>query len=279
MPPYRDLYRPPSSRAGSRPRALFVRAMSPEEEAQDFIGTPADPADEPITWSPLGWIANQASAAVDVLKTAGDKIYDQIVSEAKDLGSTLYAAATGEAPAEPGVLFNMASGIAESIFGKLPTALQKKLTVNNQSNIAGYVTIADGTKIPVPKAEDSQGQGERALSSSLQASLTKANAEMAATKSKERIETQKLAVSADQFAKNFALKERQAARQERLYDLQEKAMTLAYDRQRYSPAQLALWGIASTAEPTKEAPQRVIRAIGSGVPGGVVTSPFKWTTE
>jgi len=279
VPPYRDLYRPPSSRAGSRPRALFVRAMSPEEEAQDFIGTPADPADEPITWSPLGWIANQASAAVDVLKTAGDKIYDQIVSEAKDLGSTLYAAATGEAPAEPGVLFNMASGIAESIFGKLPTALQKKLTVNNQSNIAGYVTIADGTKIPVPKAEDSQGQGERALSSSLQASLTKANAEMAATKSKERIETQKLAVSADQFAKNFALKERQAARQERLYDLQEKAMTLAYDRQRYSPAQLALWGIASTAEPTKEAPQRVIRAIGSGVPGGVVTSPFKWTTE
>jgi hypothetical protein len=253
--------------------------MSPEEEAQDFIGTPADPAEEPISWSPMGWIANQATAAVDVLKQAGGTIIDQLVSEAKDVAGLMHAAFTGEPPAEPGPLFEWTTGLSASVNKLLPEAVKKKLGTSDQSNIAGYVTLADGRVIPVPKAEDTQGQGERALSSSLQASLTKANAEMAATKSKERIETQKLAVSADQFAKNFALKERQAGQQQRLFDLQETAMTLAYDRQRYSPAQLALWGIASTAEPTKEAPQRVIRAIGSGVPRGVVTAPFKWSTE
>lgn len=279
MPPYRELYRPPSSRAASQPRRLFVRAMSPDEEAQDFIGTPGDPAEEPITWSPLSWVANQATAAVDVLKGAGEAIYDQVISEAKDLGSTLYAAATGEAPAEPGVIFNMASGIAEGIFGQYPEALQKKLTKNNQSNIAGYVTLADGTRIAVQKAEDTQGQGERALSDNVKAALTKANASAASDRMKMQLESQKLAITKDQWAKQFALTERKAEEQSRLFDLQEKAAQLAYDRQRYSPAQLALWGIASTAEPTKEAPQRVIRAIGSGVPGGVVTSPFRWSTE
>jgi len=270
MAPYRELYRPPSSRAASQPRMVHVRAASPEEEADYFLGDLGDPATEPSAWSPLGWLATQASAAVDVLKGAGEAIYDQVISEAKDVGSTLYAAATGEAPAEPGVIFNMASGIAESLFRQMPTALQKKLTVNNQSNIAGYITLADGTKIPVSKAEDTQGQGEKALSDSFKAALTKANAGAASDRMKMQIESQKLAVSKDQFDKNFALKERAAGQQQRLFDLQEKAMELAYDRQRYSPAQLALWGIASTASGLGETKHRAVQAIGPGLAGAPI---------
>lgn len=267
MPPYRELYRPPSSRASSHPRMLFVRAMSPEQEAGDFIGTLADPAEETLTWSPLTWIANKASAAVDVLKQTGAEIYHQAMSEAKDLGSTLYAAATGAAPDEPGVIFNMASGLAEGLFRQMPEALQKKLTVNNQSNIAGYITLADGTKIAVPKAEDTQGQGEKALSDNLKASLTKANASAASDRMKMQLESQKLAISADQFAKKFALTERAAAQTSRMNELAIRATELALERETSSPAQRALWGRPSTLDVSREAPQRVVRAIGSGSPG------------
>lgn len=246
---------------------LFVRAMSPEQEAGDFIGTLADPAEETLTWSPLTWIANKASAAVDVLKQTGAEIYHQAMSEAKDLGSTLYAAATGAAPDEPGVIFNMASGLAEGLFRQMPEALQKKLTVNNQSNIAGYITLADGTKIAVPKAEDTQGQGEKALSDNLKASLTKANASAASDRMKMQLESQKLAISADQFAKKFALTERAAAQTSRMNELAIRATELALERETSSPAQRALWGRPSTLDVSREAPQRVVRAIGSGSPG------------
>lgn len=255
---------------------LFVRAMSPEEEAGDFIGTPADPAEEPITWSPLGWLANQTTATVDVLKRAGESIYDQVVAEAKDLGSTLYAAATGEAPTEPGVIFNMASGIAESLFRVMPKALQKKLTKDNQSNIAGYVTLADGTKIPVQKAEDTQGQGEKALSDNLKATLTKANASAASDRMKIQLESQKLAITSDQFAKKFALSERAAEQTSRMNELAIRAAELALERETSSPAQRALWGRPSTLDVSKEAPQRVIRAIGPGVAGGIKTEIPAW---
>ena len=278
MPPYRELYRPPSSRAASQPRMLHVTPASPEEEAVYFLADLGDPAGEPVSWSPLGWVANQASAAVDVLKGAGEAIYDQVVYEAKDLGSTLYAAATGEAPAEPGPLFNMATGIAESLFRQMPTALQKKLTVNNQSNIAGYITLADGTKIPVPKAEDTQGQGEKALSDSFKAALTKANAGAASDRMKMQIESQKLAVSKDQFDKNFALKERAAGQQQRLFDLQERAMELALEKELYSPAQRALWGRPSTLKPEDALTARRVQAIGPGVPGGIITTRAPYTT-
>lgn len=270
MPPYRELYRPPSSRASSHPRMLFVRPMSPDEEAGDFIGTPGDPAEEPVSWSPLSWVANQATAAVDVLRQAGADIYHQAMSEAKDLASTLYAAATGEAPDEPGVIFNMASGLAEGLFRQMPEALQKKLTVNNQSNIAGYITLADGTKIPVPKAEDTQGQGEKALSDNFKAALTKANATAASDRMKTQLESQKLAISADQFAKKFALSERAAEQTSRMNELAIRAAELALERETSSPAQRALWGRPSTIHVSKEQPQRVIRAIGSGLPGAPV---------
>jgi murein DD-endopeptidase MepM/ murein hydrolase activator NlpD len=258
---------------------VYVRPMSPEEEAIGLSTDPGNPQAEPITWSPLAWIANQASAAADSLRKAGESIYDQLISEAKDLGSTLYAAATGQPPAEPGPLFNVASGIAETIFGQMPAQLQKKLTKDNGSNVAGYITLSDGRKIPVPKAEDTQGQGERALSDSLKAALRKADAQTAAAQIKAQVEHAKLQASQEQFAKTFALKERAAAQAERLGNLQERALELALERETASPAQRALWGRPSTLSPEQAQTTRRVQAIGPGVPGGVVTSPFRWTTE
>ena len=270
MPPYRELYRPPSSRAASQPRMLHVTPASPEEEADYWLGDLGDPAGEPVTWSPLGWVANQASAAVDAIKDAGSRIINTVVADAMDLAGLAQAAFTGEAPSMPGPAFNFYTGLAESVNRLLPEAVKKKLGTSQQSNIAGYITLADGRQIPVPKAEDTQGQGEKALSDSFKAALTKANAGAASDRMKMQLESQKLAVSKDQFDRSFALKERQAGQQERLFDLQEKAMELAYDRQRYSPAQLALWGIASTASGLGETKHRAVQAIGPGLAGAPI---------
>ena len=270
MPPYRELYRPPSSRAASQPRMLHVTPASPEYEADYFLGDLGDPATEPSAWSPLGWVASQASAAADTLKRAGQGIIDQVVSEAQDLGATLWAAATGEPGAGAGVIFDWTTGLAESVNKLLPETVKRKLGTSDQSNVAGYITLADGTQIPVPKAEDAQGQGEKALSDSFKAALTKANASAASDRMKMQLETQKQKITADQWAKQFALTERSAEQAARMNELAVKAAELAYDRQRYSAAQLALWGIASTASGLGETKHRAVQAIGPGLAGAPI---------
>jgi len=275
--PVRQIPRPPSSRAASKPRTLHVSAASPEYEYDYMTGDLGDPAAEVIGWNPIGALADVAAAGVDILKKAGRSIINQVVYEAKDLGSTIYAAATGEPPAEPGVIFNTVTGMAEGVNRLLPQTVQQKLGTENKTNVAGYITLPDGRKIPVPKAEDAQGTAERAMSAALSAATTRAQAHIAEAKIKADIERLKLQSSRDQWEKSFALTERAAGQRERLTDLQIRAAELALERETASPAQRALWGRPSTLAPQQAETTRAVRAIGPGVPGGVITGKPGWT--
>jgi hypothetical protein len=277
--PLREIPRQPASNPNSQPRRLLVRAMSPDQQALGFTDDLGDPAGESITWSPLTWVANKASAAADLLKTAGATIYDAVLAETKDVLGTLNAAFTGQPPAEPGPVFNLATGVASSFNRILPQAVQEKLGTLSKDNIAGYITLSDGTKIPVPKAQDNTAQGEKGLSDTLKAATTKANLEAATARAKLALETQKENATETQWQQAFELKTRQAATQERLFDLQARAMTLALDRETTSSAQRALWGYPSTLSPEMTEATRVIRAIGPGVAGAIKISKSLWSTE
>jgi len=279
MPPLRAIPRPPSSRASSRPRSLLVRRASPQEEALLMTSDLGDPQPEPVTWSPISWIASQATAAADVLTRAGQSIIDTVVADARDLGGLLWAAATGEAPAEPGPAFQFYTGLAESVNRLLPETVQKKLAGKSEDNIAGYVTTSDGRRFPVPKAIDPQSQGEKAQSQAISAALTKAKLDAAATQAKNRLEQQKLELTKDQWNRTFALKERASAQEAELRNLQIRAMELALERETASPAQRALWGRPSTLSPETAETTRRVQAIGPGVPGAIVTTRRRFATE
>jgi len=268
--PVRQIPRPPSSRAASKPRTLHVSPASPEYEYDYMTGDLGDPSTEPIGWNPLGWLANTVTAGANLLQAAGRSIINQVVSEATDLGSTIYAATTGEAPAEPGVLFNMATGFAESVNRLLPEAVQRKLGTEHESNVAGYITLPDGRRIPVPKARDPEATAERNLSAAVTAAMRRADVQAAADRQRAQIEALKLKASNDHWERDFALRERTAAQAEHLRDLQIRAQELALERETASPAQRALWGRPSTLDETRTPPQRVIRAIGPGLPGAPV---------
>jgi len=275
--PVRQIPRPPSSRAASKPRTLHVSPASPEYEYDYMTGDLGDPAAEVIGWNPIGAIADVAAAGVDILKKAGRSIITAVTSGATALGSTVYAAATGEPPAEPGVVFNIATGMAEGVNRLLPQTVQQKLGTENKTNVAGYITLPDGRKIPVPKAEDAQGTAERALSAAVRGATIQAQAAIAEAKIKADVERLKLQASTDQWQKSFALTERAAGQRERLTDLQIRAAELALERETASPAQRALWGRPSTLAPQQAETTRAVRAIGPGVPGGVITGKPAWT--
>lgn len=277
MPPYRDLFRPPSSRANSQPRMLYVTPMSPEQEAGTFAGDLANPETQPVTWSPLGWLASTASASADTLKNVGSRIMDTVKADAMDLAGLLHAAFTGDAPSMPGPAFEYYTGLAAQVNKLLPEAVQKKLGTINTSNIAGYITLADGTRIPVPKAQDAQAQGEKALSDTLKAAIGKSNADVAIQRIRAQMQTEKLDYDEDQFARALELKQRAAGQAEKLGDLQIRALELALERETSSPAQRALWGRPATLPPQDAITSRRVQAIGSGLPEGIKTTrrPFE----
>jgi hypothetical protein len=275
--PYREIYRPPSSRANSKPRAIFVRAMSPEEEYVGWTDEPGDPATAGLSWSPTSWVAEKATAAVDLLADAGLSILSGAVDFAKDLAGTMGAALTGQAPGTPGPIFETAAGVAESLGRIIPGALKKAIGITPEQTSAGWIQLPDGRKIAVPKAADPVAQGEKALGDTLRAALQKANLEAATAKAKNTLELRKLETSSDQWDQAFALKERQAGQAERLGDLQIRAVELALERETTSQPQRALYGRPSTIDLTKEQPQKVVRAVGLGVPGGVATGYAAWS--
>lgn len=278
MPEYfREIRRPPSARANVPRLALRVRHQSPDLEGMFFEGDPGDPAGEPLAWTPLQWVAEKASAAADILYNSGASIYNQVVSEARDVVDVINAAAFGAAPETPGPLYELTTRAAAQLGGLYPKPIAERLGMVKTENIAGYITLPDGTRIPVPKAQDNQAQGEKAISDTVRASLTKANLEAATLRAKTQLEREKQAASEDQWDRMFALKEREAGQAAELKDLQIRAAELALERELFSPAQRALWGRPSTIEPEKAEATRVVRAIGPGVAGGIQVSTAGWS--
>lgn len=277
--PYRDLYRPPSSRANSRPRALYTRPMSPEQEYVGWLDEPGNPADTLFGWSPTAWIAEKATAAVDVLADAGRSMVSSVVDFASDLTSTVNAAITGRAPESPGAIFSLAAGTAESIARLTPGVIKKAIGIPQEQESAGWIDLPDGRRISVPKGTDPVATAEKGLSDTLRAALQKSNLDAATARAKLAVETQKLdleaekiEISSDQWDRAFALKQRQAAQAEELGALQIRAVELAIERETASQPQRALWGRPSTIDTSKEKPQTVVRAVGMGLPGPSVKS-------
>lgn len=262
--------------------------MSPEQEYVGWLDEPGNPADTLFGWSPTAWIAEKATAAADVLATAGRSILSGVVDFASDLTSTVNAAITGRAPESPGAVFNLAAGTAESIARLTPGIIKKAIGIPQEQESAGWIELPDGRRISVPKASDPVAAAEKGLSDTLKANLQKANLDAATAKAKLAVETQKLGleaekieISSDQWDRAFALKQRQAAQAEDLGALQIRAAELALERETASQPQRALWGRPSTIDTSKEKPQTVVRAVGMGLAGqpiqyGVASWALPW---
>ncbi len=268
--PYREIYRGTGAMMNAPPPAAMMKHGSPQLEWQGFANDLGDPAAEPETWSPTGWVADKATAAATLLRDTGARIIDTTRSAAMDIAGTLQATITGQPPSEPGKVFEYATGLAESINRLLPQAVQKKLGTENTSNIAGYITLPDGRRIPVPKAENAQGQGEKALSDVAMAAIRKANVDDAWNRGRLKLQEAGLALSADQWAQAFQLQQRAAAQKEDLTALQIRANRLALDQAEAENRDSRWWLKPSQRDFTKEAPERKILAIGSGLPGGIL---------
>lgn len=227
----------------------------------------------------MTWLAEQATAAADLLSQAGAKVVKDVSDFAGDVASTLGAAWTGLPPEQPGPFFEVAAGIAESIARYLPERVKKAAGITKEDPIAGYVTLPDGRKIPVPKYQDPEAQGEKALSSAVTAALRKAELQASTQRARLALERQQAEATRDQFERTFALRQRAAEQEHSLRDLQIRAAELALERETASPAQRALWGRPSTLRPETALTARRIKAIGPGVPGGIITTTAPFTTE
>lgn len=267
--PLREIPRGQSSRRKSLPTTIMVIPQSPDQEYAMWWGDPWTPEGTPPTLSPLSNLATKAEAGATALWNYGTRIIDKVIDTAKDLGSTVYAAATGEPPTQPGPIFEFATGLAGSAARTLPDTVQRKLGLNNQSNVAGYVTLPDGRKIPVAKYEDPAGQGARAQTDATMNALTRANQDLAIQHSKERIEMAKLRQQNDQWQQQFALVQRQAASQEELTKVQQEAAQIQVDRMKPTQYEQQYWWEQPHSTRTAAPASRVIQAIGPGVPGGV----------
>lgn len=274
--PYRELYRPPSSRAHSAPRVIYLRPMSPDQQYSGWLDEPGDPATAGFMPAATSWIAERATAAVDLLANAGRSIISGVLDYATDVASTVNAALTGQPPESPGVVFSTAAGVAESIARVLPGPVTRALGIPQEQTSAGWIQLPDGRRISVPKASDPVATAEKGLTDTLRAAMQKSNLEASTARAKLALESEKLEATTDQWDRAFALKERQAAQQERLGELQIKAAELALDRVTTSQPQRALWGMPSTIDTSKEKPQQVVRSVGLGLAEGIKTETAAW---
>lgn len=275
----RDIPRNKGRAPHSQPRAILVRGMSPEQEYIDWTGDLANPADTLFGWSPTAWIAGKASAAADLVKDTGAAIYNTTLDWTKDLLGTLNAAITGQAPATPGPLFELTTGAASSFNRILPQVVQDRLGTSSASNVAGYITLPDGTNIPVPKGQDNTAVGEKTLTDTLKAALNKANLEAATARQANQIRAMAEAAREDEWNKAFALKEREEGQKAEMRDLSIRAAELALEEQLYSAPQRALWGRPSTIAPATLAKPKAQYGAGGNLGGGYASSIPGWASN
>ncbi len=257
-----------SAHANQPPHRLLVKRSSPQFEYIGVDWAPGDPEEEETTWTPITGAAGKISAGLEELRSAGQSIIDQATSEVRDVGSTIYAAFTGEAPAEPGPIFEMAAGAAARLAAAAPAPLQKILKPTTESDVAGYVYTSDGRAIPVGKYKDPVTTAEKARAGTQSTASRAPSYDAALERAKLQLASQKEKNIADQWNRTFALKEKQTAQQLRIQALQERALELAIERETTSPAQRALWG-RPTFIPPEEPKHRTVKQIGPGVPGGI----------
>ncbi len=257
-----------SAHANQPEHRLMVKRGSPQFEYYGVDWAPGDPEEEDTTWTPITGAAGKISAGLEQLRSAGQSIIDQATAEVRDVGSTIYAAFTGEPPTEPGPIFQMAAGAAEAITRAAPKSYQQFATRAGESDVAGYVYTSDGRAIPVGKYKDPVTTAEKARAGTQSTASRAPSYDAALERAKLQLATQKEKNIADQWNRTFALKEKQTAQQLRIQALQERALELAIERETTSPAQRALWGRPSFIAP-EEPKHRTVKQIGPGVPGGI----------
>ncbi len=258
-----------ASNANEPAHALRVRRMSPQLEAEAFTNDLGDPATEPPGWSPLTGVSGKITAYLDRMAKAGEAIARAPVTVAEDILGTAYAAVTGQPPERPGPIFEAVTEATRAAVSRAPQAIQGYAGYAAPAEIAGYVTLPDGRRIPVAKSTDPYTAGEKARGD-LQKSASKAPSYDAAyNRARIELEARKQSASQEQWNRAFALKERQIAQSLEMGDLQERAMELALERETSSPAQRALWGRPSTIAPEPPS-HRTVKMIGPGVPGGII---------
>lgn len=251
-----------SAHADQPAPAVRVRRQSPwaDYETWETMHMPTGPA--PLSWSPLtkavagikGWFSQAAEA--------GQRIIDRTYDELRDVSQTVEAAFTGNPPAEPGPIFRMATGAAESIARLTPDPVKRAIGIEPDTKIAGYITTSDGRKIPVPVGNDPVRVAENAQSELVKGALRSRDIDLAIEKLRGQLASRKLENDQDQFNRLTALKEREVAMEEDLHKLKTRAYNMALDRSYYSAPALALAGYASTIAP--EIPtHRKVRQVGA----------------
>lgn len=257
-----------SAKSNAPPPAMRVRRSSPQFEYEAWDSEPGDPEESPPAWNPLTTAANKIAGWMDAAADAGTAIYNQAVAEAKDVVSTVNAALTGEAPDQPGYLFAVATKAAERL-ASTSGGYQKWATkTQRDDNLAGFVTLPDGRQIPVAKYADPISETEAARSKATAGALRPGNLDAAAQRSKDAIERARLKVTQDQWALQSELAKKQEARNQRLFDLQATALEYANRRAAPTQGELQTWWLPQTTKPDPPI-HRTVRAIGSGVPGGI----------
>lgn len=256
------------STAGQPIFAVRVRKQSPQAEAEAWTMDSGDPGGEPLAWSPLTGVTGKISAYLSEMGRMGEAIARAPVTVAEDLLGTARAAVTGEAPERPGPIFEAVTEATEALVKRAPQKYQSYAGYTAPAEIAGYVTLPDGRRIPVNKSTDPNTAAENARAA-VQTSASKApNYDAAYNRARAQLDARKQTASEDQWRQAFALKQRQAAQAEDFNHLQQRALELAIERETSSPIQRALWGRPSTIAPEPPS-HRTVKMIGPGVPGGI----------
>ncbi len=266
---YKDLYRPPSSRANSKPRTIITRATSPEEEAAYWQDDPGNPAEAWMFAGSTARVANTARDTADWLSMVGNAIIAPLQSIGKDVLNVVAGAATGEFPYEPGPIAGAAAGVAERLYTTMPTGIQKALTPDAPRNAGWIRDETTGKTYIIPAEQDAQAAGEKAQTTKATAALRPTTQDLTPQLIAARTAKATLDQRESEFQRNMEVKARQEARADDLWTLQKELLEQEIDRRRPTQKQLQYWWMEPDTQTPATAAKKTIQAIGTGVAGTI----------
>ncbi len=262
-----------SANAGEPARALILRRSSPQFEAGAWSNDPTDPEEAPPPWSPLTGAVSTIANYLSELASAGRKNIDAITDAAREAATATSAAFEESVEAGailPGEEFTQAGMRLGAAVSETARDAQK---MYSSPRSCGTVTTADGRVINVPCASDDVLQAERARSDLLKTAATRPNYDAAYNRARATLEAKKETARADEWQQTFRLKERQAAQDEDLFHIKKKILEHQERRTAPTQAELQYWW-QRPSPPSQEPQYRRVKAIGSGVPGGILERLF-----
>jgi len=275
MDTYRTIYRPPSSRANSKPRALITRNASPEEEYAYGETDLGNPEGNSLFRSAMGHVATAATTAANALVAYGTKAIETGQQFGRDIINVAAGAATGEFPYAPGPTAQAAGNLATQLSTWLPQSVARAIGATPQPPDAGYIRTEDGREFRIPLADNATAVAEKALSDRAAASLRPPDSSVSIAQIQARIKSQELAQRESEFARSLQVKLRQEARNDEAWSIAKEIAEAQARAARPTQADLQnWWSTPSIPEKETAAPRRIM-AIGSGVPGGLIAGPSR----